>query len=55
MFKSVLQLITKYCKHLKEITLNFGLISNKTIKEFGIKCSQKLTKIGFYDTISTNK
>jgi hypothetical protein len=49
MCDTVLQLITKYCNHLNEITMHFKVISDQTIKQFGIKCGQKLTKIEIYD------
>jgi hypothetical protein len=31
------------------------IISDETIKQFDIKCGQKLTKIAFYGIISKNK
>ena len=43
----ILQLITKYCKHLKSIEFDFKDINEKVLLEFGEKCGQKLQNIEF--------
>jgi hypothetical protein len=43
----LIELIAKYCHHLKHISIDFSNISHKSLVYFGLKCGQKLETIEF--------
>lgn len=43
----VIQMVTKYCNHLKSIKCDFNHICDKSLIEFGLKFGPKLQKIEF--------
>ena len=50
--EQVLQLITKYCKHLKSIEFIFEYIDYKVLVDFGQKCGKTLQNIAFFPVYS---